>query len=145
MKFTVERLALIRMVEQLAGRPAGQKRSDHIMRLYACQARVFVEANRVLAGVEALVLEDGACKVPRIRFLKVLRTFHPKKNLTIEVDASGLTIGGFTMGVSCFSPEVAPPADFQVFPVTDGWLVEPEPKGPPKPQMGRWLNSRWWE
>ena len=39
------------MVEQLAGRPAGQNRSDHMMRLPACQARVFVEADRVVAGI----------------------------------------------------------------------------------------------
>ena len=58
-----------------------------MMRLSACVARVFVEANGVAAGIEALVLEDGACNVPRMKFLKVLRTFHPKQNITLAADA----------------------------------------------------------
>jgi hypothetical protein len=47
-------LHLIGMVEQLAGRPACQKRSDHMMSFFACQARVVVEANRAMARIEAL-------------------------------------------------------------------------------------------
>jgi len=56
---------------------------------------VFVEANVVAAGIEALVLAGGECNVPRMNFLKVLWTFAPKQNLTMSADASGLRIEGF--------------------------------------------------
>jgi hypothetical protein len=36
------------------------KRSEPLVRLSACAARVFVGANETVAGVEALVFEDGA-------------------------------------------------------------------------------------
>ena len=41
-----------------------------MLRFSACADRVFVEANQVVAGIEALVLEEEACKVPRMRFSK---------------------------------------------------------------------------
>src|SRR5205823_9429912 len=91
-KFTVERIALERMVEQLKTERSVKGPRQRMMRLLACAARVFVEANGVAAGIEALVLEEGACNVPRIKFLKVLRTFHPKQNLTLSVDENGLRI-----------------------------------------------------
>ena len=61
MKFTVERMALQRMVEQLKIGRGVKGQSQRMMRLSACAARVFVEANGVGAGIEALVLENGAC------------------------------------------------------------------------------------
>ena len=78
-------------------------------------ARVFVEANCVAAGIEALVLEDGACSVPRMKFLKVLRTFAPKQNLTLTADQNGLRIEGLVMKATCFSPTAAAPGEFQIF------------------------------
>lgn len=54
------------MIEQLTGRPTGQKRSDHMMRLYACEARVFVKANHVAAGIEALVFAIALPSIPRM-------------------------------------------------------------------------------
>jgi hypothetical protein len=144
MKFTVERIALQRMVEQLKIERGVKGTSQRMMRLSACAARVFVEANGVTAGVEALVLADGACNVPRMKFLKVLRTFAPKQNITLAADADGLRIEGFVMKVTCFSRVVAAPGEFQVFPVTDAWLAPPETTKPPPPES-RWLNSRWWE
>jgi hypothetical protein len=94
------------------------------MRLSACVARVFVEANGVAAGIEALVLADGGCNVPRIRFLKILRTYHPKLNVTIAADAGGLRIEGFAMKATRFSPVPTAPGEFQIFPVTDESLTE---------------------
>ncbi len=52
------------------------------------------EDNQVAAGIEALVFEAGACDVPRMPFLKVVRTFHAKENITIAADGSGLRIEG---------------------------------------------------
>ena len=59
MKFTVERIALQRMVEQLKIERGVKGQSQRMMRLSACMARVFVEANGVAAGIEALVLETS--------------------------------------------------------------------------------------
>ena len=145
MKFTVERVALQRMVEQLKSAGGAQRPSQRMMQLSGCAARVFVEANGVTAGIEALVLEDGACKVPRMKFLKVLRTYAPKKNITITAEANGLQIEHFVMKTTCFSPVATAPGTFQVFPVTDAWLAKPETLKPPLPPEHRWFNSRWWE
>jgi hypothetical protein len=145
MKFTVERVALERMVEHLKPERSVKGPRQRMMRLSACAARVFVEANGVAAGIEALVLADGACNVPRMKFLKVLRTFAPKQNLTLSADASGLRIEGFLMKATCFSPVATAPGEFQIFPVTDAWIAQPAKSEPEQPPEGRWLKARWWE
>ena len=133
------------MVGQLKFERGVKGPRQRMMRISACAARVFVEANGVVAGIEALVLEDGACNVPRMKFLEVLRTFHPKQNITLAADAGGLRIESFSMKVTSFSSVAAAPGQFQVFPVTDSWLAQPEaPKSAPPPE-NRWLKSRWWE
>jgi len=145
MKLTVERVALERMIGQLKIERGVKRLQQRMMRLSACAARVFVEANDVVAGIEALVLEDGTCNVPRMKFLKVLRTFHPKPNITMTADAGGLRIESFLMKVTCFSHEATAPGEFQTFPVTVTWLAQPEaPKSVPLPES-RWLKSRWWD
>ena len=143
MKFTVERVALERMVEQLKTERGVRGPRQRMMRLSACAARVFVEANGVAAGIEAPVLEDGTCNVPRMKFLKVLRTFHPKQNLTLSVDENGLRIEGFLLEVTRFSPTTAAPGEFQIFPVTDTWLTQSETAKPEHPPESRRLKSRW--
>ena len=145
MKSTVERLALHRMVEQLKIERGVKGPRQRMMRLSACAARVFVEANGVAAGIEALVLEDGACNVPRMKFLKVLRTFAPKQNLTLSANENGLRIEGFVMKATCFSPTAAAPGEFQIFPVTDAWLAKAKTPKPAPSTESRFLNSRWWE
>jgi hypothetical protein len=130
MKFIVERIALVGMIQLLSGKSAGQKRSDRMMRLSACAGRVFVESNQVVAGVEALVLQEGSCRLPRVKFLKIIETFAPKENLTIEVAANRLHIANFSMGAIAYTPEAIAPADFKIFPVTDAWLAR-KPIGEP--------------
>ena len=62
MKFTIEQQALATMLKQVSKKMPHAKKSDPTLRLSACAARVFVEANDTVAGVEALVFEDGvAC------------------------------------------------------------------------------------
>jgi len=144
MKFTVGRIELERMVGQLKAERGTKSPRQRMMRLSACAPRVFVEANGVTAGIEALVLEDGSCKVPRLKFLKVLQSFHPKQILTLAADENGLRIEGFTMKSVCFSPTATAPGAFQIFPVTDAWLAESETPRPVPPAENRFLNSRWW-
>jgi len=145
MKFTVERVALERMVEQLKTERGVKGPRQRMMRLSACAARVFVEANGVAAGIEALVLDDGTCNVPRKKFLKVLRTFAPKQNLMLSADENHLRIEGFVMKATCFSPVATAPGEFQIFPVTDAWLAQAETPKPGQGAENRWLKARWWE
>jgi len=130
------------MIDQLKVDRGVKGQQQRMMRLSACVARVFVEANGVAAGIETLVLEDGACNVPRTRFLKIQRTSHPKLNVTIAADADGLRIEGFVTKARRFSPLATAPGEFQIFPVMDAWVAQSETP-PPAPRVERrWLNSR---
>ncbi len=51
MRFTIERKRLVKMLESVRRTSCGQKKKDKEVRLYACAARVFVEANGGGAGV----------------------------------------------------------------------------------------------
>lgn len=57
-EFTIERTVLIKMLKQVGGR--GHK-GETAVKLSACAARVFVSTNIMVAGNEAMVLEDGEC------------------------------------------------------------------------------------
>jgi hypothetical protein len=65
MHFIVDRKRLVKMLETVRRKQPGvKKKKDKDVRIYACAARVFVEANGVTAGEEALVLRDGSCYQP---------------------------------------------------------------------------------
>lgn len=51
MHFTVDRKRLVKMLEHVRRKLPGVKKKDKNVRIYACSARVFVEANGVLADV----------------------------------------------------------------------------------------------
>lgn len=119
MKFTLELPVLVKMVQQVGKKMPGQKRADPTLRLYACAARVFVESNQTVAGMEALVLEEGGCTVPREVFLELLKSYAPKPHLTIEADERTVRFGSTTLNSVGYSPTATPPAKFQVFPVPD--------------------------
>ena len=123
MRFTIELRDLVKMIELLKGKALGRKRSDSVLRLTASSPRVFVEANGIVSGIEALVLTEGSCLLPRTKFLKVLKTFHPKKNVTISADKSYLQIESFMMPLAGFSDVPTPPDEFQTIPVTDEWVA----------------------
>jgi hypothetical protein len=107
------------------------------LRLWACVARVFVESNGVIAGTEALVVEDGTCVVPRSTFLKLLQSYKDKQNLTIEADSSALRVGSTTLGHLGYTPTAVPLDRFDVFPVTDTWI--PDTIGQPHPYA--WIKA----
>ncbi|MBI4660028.1 MAG: hypothetical protein HY735_14405 [Verrucomicrobia bacterium] len=133
MKFTLEQSVLVKLVKQVGKKIPGQKRKDPTLRLFACKARVFVECNQTVAGMEALVLEDGDCTLPRVQFLEILQTYRGKEHLTLEADARGLRIGSFSMSVSRYSSQVEAPGKFRVFPVTDLKALFPDTT-PPQPE-----------
>jgi hypothetical protein len=61
MHFTIDRRRFIKMLESVWRKLPNQKGKQREVRIYSCAARVFVEANGVTAGEEALVLEEGSC------------------------------------------------------------------------------------
>jgi hypothetical protein len=82
MKFTVDRKALVKMLQCVGKKHPTQTRRDKQVRLSACAARVFVETNQTTAGTEALVFEDGTCFLQQDIFLKVLKTYKTKPNVS---------------------------------------------------------------
>ncbi len=123
MNFTIHLNSLCDMIAMLGGKSAGQKRADSYLRLSACDGMVFVAANQVVCGVEALVLEDGSCSLPRVKFGKILATYAPKNVISIEADRAGLRIGGFSMRTRRYEETAVSPADFQRFILTDrSWM-----------------------
>ena len=123
MKFTVEQKALLKMLKLVGKKMPYAKRSDPVVRLSACAARVFVEANESVAGVEALVFEDGTCTVPREHFTDLIKSYRHKRNLTIEANERVIEVASSQRSVLSYSAKVKPPARLQVFPVTDTWVA----------------------
>ena len=123
MKFTVERSTLIKMLQLVGRKMPAQKRRDQQVRLSAWAARVFVEANQSTGGVEALVLQEGTCLLPHDVFVKLLKSYAPKENITVEAGERAIKFGSTTLPVSGFSSTVTPPGQFQVFAVTDTWVA----------------------
>lgn len=116
MNFTIERAELIGMVRHTKGR-------DNHLRVWACAARVFVESNGVVAGTEAIVVEDGGFTIPRKPFLKLLLAYAEKECIGIEANPSGLRVGSTSLGHLGYTPTVAPPGQFVVFRPTDTWIA----------------------
>jgi len=126
MHFTVERRRLVKMLEAARRKMPGQKVKDKQVRLYACSARVFVEANNVTAGEEALVLEEGGCRQPLEPFLALVKSYSTKEHITIQADEKTLRVYNSSRSVFDYTRDVKPPADFVVGRVTDTWLTAEE-------------------
>jgi uncharacterized protein DUF6883 len=124
MKFTVERRALIKMLEVIGRKAPSKKWRDKEVRLAVCDARVFVEANESAGGVEALVFEDGTCMLDHKMFLQLLKMHPKKKVLIVEVNERKITFATTSLPVTQFSKTVISPGKFKVFPVTDGWVSQ---------------------
>jgi hypothetical protein len=116
-KFTVERLVLLRMLKAVVRRAPRRGRPEKMVRLTACGARVFVEANGKAAATEAMALCEGTCLLVHETILYLLRSHaRGRVNVTIEAEPCifRLNQGSYPLGV--FSTQAVPPAEFQEFP-----------------------------
>ena len=113
MKFTI---ALTELESLLKSAGISRPKAADTFTLFACAARVFVEFKTGIAGIESLVLSDGAVKLPVRKFIALLKTYKGTKLLTFDYGPEGLRIQKFTMPVLGYNPNPKPPADFQVFP-----------------------------
>ena len=137
MHFTVERMALVKMIQLLAGKASGRKRADTHLRLTAAGPRVFVEANQVTCGVEALVLREGTCRIKRGLLLRVLQTYHPRAHMTVDAEGAVLKFGTTTLPVEGYSPHAVAPGEFQKVSFSDAWLATKGPVVPPSASVPR--------
>ncbi len=122
-RFTIDRKDLINLVKRVEGRQQKNTDGKPLLRLSALGARVFVEGVNITCGNEALVLEEGSCRVPRTLFLELLKSYK-KKNLTISADEKVIRIESFSMPHDGYSKKVKAPAEFMESPVTDTWVVQ---------------------
>ena len=114
-KFTI---ALADLETLLRGAGVSRPKKTDTLKLSACAARAFVETKDGVAGIEALVLADGAVILPTKNFAAVLKTYKGTKFLNFDGSSGGLQINTFRMPVLSYDLSPTPPADFQVFPVT---------------------------
>ena len=124
MKFTI---ALTDLESLLKGAGISRPKKTDVFTLSACAARVFVESKDGIAGIEALVLTDGAVTLPSQKFSALLKTYKGTKFLNFEGSAAGLQINAFRMPVISYDPTPIAPGNFQTFPISS--LPEPPPKG----------------
>src|SRR5688572_16574673 len=120
MKFTVERAAFMKMMRPVGLKAPDRARRDLEIRVAACEARVFLEANDCIGGVEALVLEEGTFLINYQVLTSLIKGYPRNKNLTFSATETQLTLFGSTRPIKNFCSSVLPPANFTVFPVTDG-------------------------
>ena len=64
MHFTIDRRRFVKMLAMVRRKLPGREEKDKEFRIYACVARVFVEANGMTVGEEAMVLKEGSCFQP---------------------------------------------------------------------------------
>jgi hypothetical protein len=115
MKFTV---ALNDFEALLRGAGVSRPKKTDTLKLSACAARVFIETKDGVAGIEALVLADGAVTLPTKSFAAVLKTYKGTKFLNFDASVDALQINSFRMPVLSYDRAPTPPADFQVFPAS---------------------------
>ena len=114
LRFTVQRLVLVRMLEAAARRAPRRGRPDKMVRLSAHGARVFVEANGKAASTEALVFSEGSCLLVHRTILTLLRGFaRSRRNITFQAEPALFCIDTGNWPLAAFSPRVFPPEEFQ--------------------------------
>jgi hypothetical protein len=113
MKFTIRIDELESLLKAVVSRP----RKTDTIKLSACAARVFVECEGAIGGVEALVFTDGAVTLPAPKFRELVKTYKGRTSLTFEGSTYELRIENFVMPVLAYETRPKPPAVFQFFPV----------------------------
>ena len=125
MKFTIAHADLAKLLKS-AG--VTRPKTADTLTLFACAARIFVQFKGVVAGIEELVLSDGAVMLPAQKFLAVFKTYKSTRFLNIEGGSDGLKLQNFSMSILAWNPNPTPPAQFHLFPVTNMDVLLP-PKG----------------
>ena len=112
MKFTI---AYTDLETLLKGAGVSKPKKAETLTLSACAARVFVEFQGDFAGIEEIVLSDGAVTLPAAKFSTLIKTYRGTRFLNIEGGSNGLKVQNYTMPVLAWNPQPQAPAQFQVF------------------------------
>jgi hypothetical protein len=112
MKFTIARQDLELL---LKGAGISRPKKTDVFTLFACAGRVFIVTKDGVAGIEALVLSDGAVELPSQKFHALLKTYKGTRFLNFEADADRLQIETFQMPVLKYTKDPKAPGEFQVF------------------------------
>jgi hypothetical protein len=129
MHFIVNRLALVKMVETVArGNRARHPKAQ--VQLTAVAPWVYAAGVGVTVGIETLVFRDGICRLPCRKLLRVLKTYYPKANVTLEGTEACLRVERFEMCPEGFSFKASAPGAFQIV-TADAWLAPKGPLAPP--------------
>jgi uncharacterized protein (TIGR04255 family) len=125
MKFNIRPAEIKKL---LKGVGASKPAPEESITISACAARVFVEYKGDVGGIEHLVLADGAVTLPAKKLVDLLSTYKGVKSLHFEGGPKVLKVDSLTMPIIRWEPNPKPPADFQIFPVTDTTITKtPKP------------------
>jgi hypothetical protein len=119
MKFTIKPKPFITMVNMAGERRPKHKRGGTWVRLLACEDRVCLESGAQAMEAEALIWEEGQCRLSRTRLLQALKRHQGVDKLTIEVDERQLHLDRATIPVSQFSAQATLPPNCQMVLATD--------------------------
>jgi hypothetical protein len=112
MRFTIAPTELLQLLD---GAGITKPKKDATLVLSACAARIFVEFKGEVAGIESVILSDGAVTLPALKFRELIKTYQSSNLLTFEGGPNGSKIQNFTMPVLSWNPKPPPPANVQVF------------------------------
>ena len=90
-------------------------KKEDVLTLSACAARVFVEFKGDVAGIEMIVLSEGAVRLPAQKLLMLIKTYKGTRILNFEGGPTSLKIQNFTMPILAWNPNPKPPANFKLF------------------------------
>ncbi|HWQ92563.1 MAG TPA: hypothetical protein VN673_12895 [Clostridia bacterium] len=121
MRFTVELEPFLRTIEEVKDK-VGNRLPGNMARLIASRGRVFIEGKVTTAEIDAAVTEEGQCKVPMEKFLKLLKT-RTDPSITVEADTAWLRIGASTIPISGYSAYAVEPPRFQIYLANEAGLV----------------------
>lgn len=120
MKFTIETEPFIRMVQEAH---ISKAKNGGTARLIACRGRVYVEGPSTVAETEALIAEEGQCKVSFEKLMQVLKGLRDEPTLTLQADTTWLRCGTASLPISGFSAYAVAPTRFHVHLASEAGVV----------------------
>ncbi len=107
------------MLERVGEGVPTERRQDAVVRLVACEDRLWAEEGEITAEAEAVVWEAGQCTLSPTRLAKLLATYRYEPSVTIQASGQGLHVGSLFMPVTSHSPWALAPGANQPICATD--------------------------
>ena len=104
------------LLRHVGGKPDEGMRPDRDIQITAVVGRLYVANSYAAAGCDAVVLEPGGFWIRRTFFERVLRSFHEKEIIVLEVSEKRLTIGKFSCSILGYEAAPDLPKVFEFVP-----------------------------